>query len=67
MRFCSAENTTYKYDEQGRVILAESLTPDEVPYEKFEYTYDKYGVQTSMTKYVTERDANYQVTGNFVL
>lgn len=63
----SSYNTTYQYDEQGRVILAESIYPDEVPYEKFEYTYDKYGVQTSMTKYVTERDANYQVTGNFVL
>lgn len=62
----SSYNTTNTYDEQGRLLVAESRTPEGMAYEKSEYTYDKYGVITSMTLSKPYYDpATYQATENF--
>lgn len=46
----SSYNTTYTYDEQGRILVKESRTTEGMAYEKYEYTYDKYGVETSRVR-----------------
>lgn len=63
----SCYNTTNTYDEQGNLVVAESRTPEGMAYEKIEYTYDKYGVITSMTKSIPYYDpSTYQATETFV-
>ena len=63
----SCYNTVYEYDAQGRVLLQESRTPEGLAYEKFEYTFDAYGIETSKTRYVPYYDEQtYQPTDRFV-
>ncbi len=63
----SCYNTTYTYDEQGRLLVQESVTPEGKAYEKYEYVYDDYGVVTSRTKYSPlYDDETYQPTEKFV-
>ena len=64
----SSYNTTYTYDEKGRISIQESRNPEGMAYEKFTYEYDKYGIVTYMTKYMPYYDEKtYQPTERFVL
>ena len=48
----SSKNTTYTYDEVGRVLTSETWkTSAETPYRKLVYTYDEKGIMTSMLQY----------------
>ena len=63
----SCYNTTYTYDENGRVLVQEARTPEGLAYEKFEYTYDKYGVVTMKVRSMPWYDEEtYKPTANFV-
>ena len=63
----SCYNTTYTYDDQNRVLVQEARTPEGLAYEKFEYTYDKYGVITLQVRSMPWYDeTTYQPTERFV-
>ena len=64
----SSYNTTYTYDSEGRILVQESRTPEGMAYEKLEFTYDKYGVETLRVRYTPWYDEKtYQATERFVM
>lgn len=64
----SCYNTEYTYDEKGRVLVQESRYPDGTAYEKFEYEYNQYDIETCKTKYAPLYDEKtYKPTESFVL
>lgn len=63
----SSYNTVYTYDAQGRVLVQESRTPEGLAYEKIEFTYDVYGIETSRTVSKPYYDeTTYKPTERFV-
>lgn len=62
----SSYNTTYTYDEKGNMLSMVQLTPNGLAYDKYEYEYDKYGVQISATRSKPVYDGS-QLTDQFAL